>query len=256
MDALYDTRENRDVVQITYNTPSGPCCSFRFITMSNEQAPKPTILELDRFTFYAPVEGNKRASLCFSMREGYPRLTVWTRTQSDNEGKGVINIPFDILHFNVFLDRLTRIARSETVPVKERALVKHFPRNSEGKITGDPEVTGEIWYGKNEHGVVWISAQQPNRPKIIFEINVSNFHEFQNSKGEPISKSEGSIAVTTSMIHILRTHFTNSATSFRDTSQPRPKTGPYSSRNKQPNSEASKQASSMEFAKFDNDVEY
>lgn len=195
------------------------------------QPDKPLIFDLDKYALFTPVEGNRRAALNFGLREGYPRITVFTSTQSDKDGKGVITVAFDLDHFLIFLTRLERLARTDGVS-KEKATVKHFPRDATGKITGNPEPSAELWYGKNDQGIVWLSVVQPNRPKIVFEITISNFHDFHNTKGEPISKAEGSVARAVTMAGVLRYHFTDRCLNFRDTSIPRVKTLPYSQRNK------------------------
>jgi|ERR1700752_2235561 len=186
-----------------------------------EQTDKPIIFELDKYSLFTPVEGNRRAVLSFSLRDGFPRVTVFTHIQSDNDGKGIINIAFDLSHFLVFLSRLEKVARSDELNKKEKATVKYFPRDREGRITGNPEPASELWFGKNEHGIIWLSVVQPKRPKIVFDIVMSDFHEFHNSKGESFTKAEGSLAITLAMISVLRYHFIERAVSFRDTSVPR-----------------------------------
>lgn len=193
-----------------------------------EQTEKPKIFVLDRYTLFAGVENNQRASMEFGLREGYPRITVWTRSESDNNGKGFLSAPFDLDHFLMFLTRLEFVARQKE-PTKEQALVKHWPRDPEGKIKGDKEVSCEVWFGKDEDGTVWISLVQPNRPKIKFEIVMSDFHEFRTKDGV-MSKGMASMLRTIVMCGVLREWFTTHSLSFRDTSIPRPSKGNYSSR--------------------------
>lgn len=188
---------------------------------SSNQVKKPKLFNLDAFALYTPVENNQRASLQWAIRDGYPRITVFTRIKSDNDGKGFINAPFDIFTFIALLDKIEQTAKSPG-PSKSMVTCKHWPRDETGKITGDLEVTSEVWFGKNDDGVVWISVTAPNKPKIVFEFLLSNYHEFKNSKGEPISKSEGSMLKTISMMRLLKHHYTQHSGEFRDTSVPRP----------------------------------
>lgn len=200
----------------------------------SEATEKPKIFELGPYALYEPVEGNKRAILSWSIREQYPRVSVFTNVDSDKAGpgKGVINAAFDLDHFMIFLDRLEAIARGAT-DVKEKATVKHFPRDEAGNIKGDREVTSEVWYGKDQDGMVWISVQQPQRPKIAFKITLSDFHEFFNKTGQPATAAEGSVHRTIVMVRVLRQKFMERALAWRDTSIPRPKSTPYSQRGKQ-----------------------
>jgi len=198
----------------------------------SEVKARPPIFELDRYTFWTSVEGNKRAAMSFGIKEGYPRITVFTNTQSDHDGKGAIIASFDLEHFLIFLNHFEKVVKTNG-PSKEMVNIKHFPRDTAGKITGDREVTGELWFGKNEEGVVWISAQQPNRPKIVFEILLSDFHEFRNSTGQLMTKGEGSISRALTLVPILRHHFIDKCLHFRNTSTPREKSLPYSQRGNQ-----------------------
>lgn len=195
--------------------------------------PKPKIYQLDACSLFAPVEGNKRANLSWSYRDQYPRLTVFTRTESDNDGKGVLTAAFDLEHFTIFLNALERVARTEGEQ-RGTAAVKHWPRDGQGKINGDREVTCEVFYGKNADGVVWISLVQKDRPKIVFKIELSEYHEYKNSKGQVLTPAEGSVARTIAMCAILKEAFIRQLTTFRDTSIPRENKGPYSQRGGQP----------------------
>lgn len=224
--------------------------------MSTFPVEKPKIFELDKYSLFAAVEGNARASMNFAVREGYPRITVFTRTQSDMEGKGMINVPFDLDTLLVFLMRLEAIARSEAVDIKEKMSAKHWPRDPTGKIKGDLEVTSELFFGKNSDGVVWLSATAPNRPRIVFELSLSEYNQFTNAKGEFLTKAEGSRARTLSFISALRYHMTAKCLSFRDTSIPRDNKGPYSGRNKAAEANKSVTASVAEDIYLGDDLPY
>lgn len=181
---------------------------------------KPKIYELERCSLYAPVAGNKRAMLTFSIRSGYPRISVFTRTESDNGGKGVINFAFDLEHFLIFLNRLEAIVRSPG-STKEKVTVRYRKKDANQRPTDELETAGELYFGKNEEGVVWLSILQTDRPRIQFEITLSDYHEFFNGKGERLTKGEASTLRSLVIIHVLRQSFIGQAATFRDVSIPR-----------------------------------
>ena len=217
--------------------------------------PKAIIFELERYTLFAAVEGNARASMSFAVREGYPRVTVFTRSKSDMDGKGMINVPFELDTFLVMLMQLEQIARTEGRCVM-KIDAKHWPRDGEGKIKGDLEVTSELFIGKNDDGIVWLSAQAPNRPKIVFELTLSDYNGFTNVKGEKLTKAEGSKFRTLALISALRFHMTQKCLTFRDTSIPRDNKGPYSGRAKTAAATASATATVASDLYLDDDITF
>jgi hypothetical protein len=185
-----------------------------------EQRAKPIIYELPSTeSLFAPVEGNKRASLNWSVRDGYPRITVFTRTESDNGGKGVLTAPFDLGTILMLFDDLLRMAAKEGVQ-KAKVDTKHWPRDGEGKINGDLQATSEVWYGKDEDGMLWISVHalgpgSEQRPKIKFVWELDKYHEF-TKEGRACTRAEMSVARYKTHYRVLTQAFIDMCAKFRD----------------------------------------
>lgn len=181
---------------------------------------KPKIFELSRYSLFAPAPENRQSSMRFGIRDGYPRISVFTSIESDKDGKGVISIGFDIDHFLMFLSRLEKVARHDG-ETKEKITVRYKKKDARGNPTDELETGSELWYGKDGEGIVWLSVVQTGRPRIMFKVTMSDFHEFFNFKGERLTASEASVLRTLTLAGVLRCSFTTQFAQWRDTTLPR-----------------------------------
>ena len=58
-------------------------------------------------------------------------------------------------------------------------------------IVTEKFLDSELWFGKDDEGVAFISVISGERPKIKFEFNISDYHKIHRS-GNPITKAEAS----------------------------------------------------------------
>jgi len=189
----------------------------------SEENEKPKIFELERFTLFSPVENNKRASLAWSIRDEYPRITVFTRSDSGPLKNGIITAPFDLETVTAFLSQLAMVAKGPD-NVKVHVTSLWGKRDERGNITGEKELRGDVWFGKDGNGVVWIAVRAPEHPDIQFKITLSEYHNFYDSNNRQMSEAEGSVLRTLAMVEVLKRVFANRCAKWRDTSIPRENT--------------------------------
>jgi hypothetical protein len=168
-------------------------------------ADRPRIQELDKFGIYvsAPGEEGKRSRLAWSILNGNPRISVYTNITSDaNVNYGIISAPMNPETFYIFMHMLESMCKGENG--KNAKIDCNSKKRLENGKYGDMFLLSELYFGKDDNGIMWISVQSTGRPKIKFEIHLSDFHKIYKSDGTAISAGEGSVLQTLAMINALR----------------------------------------------------
>ena len=164
-----------------------------------DNTPKPTINEFQAFMMYAtPTNGSTRSpKLSFGIRDGKPRITVYTNVPEDSDKfYGIINAPMDAMTFTTVMTLLSDIAVG---PNDTKQRIDNFTsRRQEDGSYGDKILLSSTMIGKDASGIVWISviSDDDTRPKIKFEFTLSDYHKLVKSDGTPYSKAEASVLVT------------------------------------------------------------
>jgi hypothetical protein len=161
------------------------------------------ILSFDRYTIYSNVSNSngRKARLVFSIREGLPRITVFTNDASDTDPKQMISVPIDPVALISLFDS---IAKSAVSKEESRTQIEcYIPvRGEDGKMM-DKTMIGQIVAGKDSSGIVYISVIAEGRPKIKFGFNSGNLNVFKKMDGSVLSESEASSMVALSTIKCL-----------------------------------------------------
>ena len=173
--------------------------------MSEEQQTTPIrineILRFSMFTDAPGVEG-KRSRLAWSVRDGNPRVTVYTNIPTDTIQKGVLSAPMNPETFFIFLDLFEKVALGDN-GIKYKIDCYTSFRKEDGTYT-DKTLQSELWFGKDDQGVIWISVNAPSRPKIKFDFKVYDYHKIYKGDGTQISESEASALQALAVIKAMR----------------------------------------------------
>lgn len=109
-------------------------------------------------------EPNKRARMQFGGRDGNPRVTVFTGV----DGKaGIIQGPMDVNTFATFLSMLESAARDPNESKYRIDLKTNI--YEQDKRTDKMRVMSELWFGKDDKGMVWIALAAEGYPRLKFE---------------------------------------------------------------------------------------
>lgn len=185
-----------------------------------EIADKPKIHEINRFTMFTAAPGveGKQSRLAWCVRDGQPRITVYTNIPSDASNMyGILSANMNPETFFVFLDELEKIALGQS-NVK-RALTCYTSFRQENGSYGEKKLMSKLLFGKDENGMVWLSVVAENRPKIKFEIKFSDWHELLLEDGTSPPASELSVAQTLAICKAMRVIYARLVSEFR---QPKP----------------------------------
>lgn len=160
--------------------------------MAEPAKPSIPFFEQNKFMLFTDSEGGKRARLIPSTRDGYPRFTVFTASEHDQGGKGMINAALDIITTMGIMDRIVEIARKgemhgEYVPCRTRK------RNEDGSM-GEIQHVSNVIYGQDKDGLNFIEIRSTDdtRPKLRFFFTISNYHDFCSRDGTAFTPKESS----------------------------------------------------------------
>jgi len=148
------------------------------------------IVKFAPLTLYKNTEDDTYATLNWSMRMGYPRITVYTNNKkgvkSDLDYNTIITAPFDSVTVGVVVDYLKEIAES-TEP--SRQVVDCFNvKYVNGEKTDEIVLQASVIVGKDAEGVNYISAIAEGKKKVKFEIMPnSKWFKFRDKNGDEIT---------------------------------------------------------------------
>jgi hypothetical protein len=186
--------------------------------MSEELQQRPQIHDLNKIMMFTETPGapGKRSKLAWSVRDGAPRLTVFTNDPKDQVNKGIMYAPMNPETFYAFMDLFEQVTKSPS-GTKYKIDCLTSSRDQAGNIKQDEKVLlSEIWFGKDDAGLIWLSCVAPNRPKIKFTFKVSDYHRIFKD-GNPLSESEASCLQAMATIRILRNAFYSHVSALKPT---------------------------------------
>lgn len=166
-----------------------------------------TALNNDKLTLYTPSpDGTGKSSrLTWDLVSNNPRIICYTNIPEDNvEAKnwGRISANMDSPTFWTFLEMLEKVADSE--PDTKIKIDNRGYTWIAGKRSDQTLLLSELFVGKDKEGCVWLSITAPDRPKIKFTFNNSDYHAFYHGNGEGFTKSETSILLAKAYAKLLR----------------------------------------------------
>ena len=114
------------------------------------------------------------ASLTWSTRNGYPRITVYTSNNQARDADGkfnfnyIVTAPFDYITLQIFLTRFQEVIDSETeIHYKINCYNVKFDK---GVKTNDIYLQATVIVGKDKEGVIYIAAVEEGKRTVKFEI--------------------------------------------------------------------------------------
>ena len=156
-------------------------------------------------------EEKDSASLVWSMRGSYPRVTVYTSntkcyTPDNKPDYGyIITAPFDIVTLMYFLQVLNMV---NTDPKKgtEFAIDCLNTKIENGVRTNEIIVQAEVRVGKGDDGVIWIAVTEDGKKKLRFSLLPNNqWFKYKDQDGNLITdKAFLSKIFTTSYIETIK----------------------------------------------------
>ncbi len=174
------------------------------MSAENNVQKKIPILGFEKFNMWTPsTDGVHRARLAWSIRDGNPRLTVFTNDDNDPVENKTIQAPMDPVTFNGFIELFRKVIHSngEVTPLRVDCL--QSVRDDSGRIV-DKSLQSSVVFGKNEDGIIWISVVAKDRPKIRFSFNISEWHTISRVDGNPVTKGELSSIAANGMLNVLK----------------------------------------------------
>lgn len=171
---------------------------------TDNQADKPKIEEFYKFSMFTPAPGaeGKRSRLAWSIRDGSPRISVFTNIPNDTQQKGIISAPMNPETFFAFLNMFEKICTGDNNYKMKLDCFTAY-KDKDGNMQ-EKTLLSEVWFGKDEQGICWISLLAPNRPKIRFNFFISDFHRFFKQDGNPLNENESSMLQAKATISCLR----------------------------------------------------
>lgn len=171
---------------------------------------KPRIVDNDRLTMFTPcpTAPGKYSKLSWGIRNGSPRLTVFTNDPSDvgpDINAGVISAPLDTVTMTIFLNLLEKLVTS---PEDTKYMIECKTSKYVNNIrTDEIIILSELWFGKDINGFIWISIIAPNRPKIKFTFKISNYYGIYRGDGNQITEAESSGLAALAYVIMLKTAY-------------------------------------------------
>jgi len=200
-----------------------------------EQIERPQINELSRFTLWAKnpslAEGARTCKLAFTVRDNCPRVTVYTNDPADaNNNYGIINAPTNPESFYIFLNEFEKLIEGPNGK-KIELVCRSRQWDQITNKPGDMYELSKLLAGKDDNGICWISVIAKDRPKIKFEILLSEYHDFIKSDGEKLTKEEGSVLQAKSLIYLLKNVYISHINGFRQKRTPQLQPNPIPNKN-------------------------
>lgn len=161
-------------------------------------------LDYSKFNLYTDVPNttNARARLTWGMSKENPRITVFTNDPNDPVSHKAIGFGFTYENFLIFLTQLEEMAKS---PNNTHQKMQFTVRPTDPNTASiDRTVVSTLLFGKDDRGIVWIGIHAENRPKLKFEIQMSNWNKLYNKEGQQIDPALTSVATTLAIVNGLR----------------------------------------------------
>lgn len=168
------------------------------------------------------------ARLDWSVVNANPRVTVYTNDPQDPGEGGKIAGAFSAPGFFAWMALMNDMIEKAPAGFKDKVDLLNFRFFGPGKKSERPEVISSLWYGKDEHGVVWISlvdAANQARPKIKFEFGNDDWHQFVHGNGQAYTKAETSAAFAKGYMMLLPLMVAHMATIDYTPPEPKPQQG-------------------------------
>lgn len=150
------------------------------------------IISFGPLTRYSETVDGKYGTLSWSIRKGYPRITVYTENYEDKTKRDefsfdkLITAPMDGVIVGMVISNL-KLAYAATKEFK--ASVKCFnTKFVNNEPTNEVILQATIIIGKDKEGVVYLAAIEDGKKKLKFKLLPNpKWHKFYNDAGDEIT---------------------------------------------------------------------
>lgn len=132
-----------------------------------------------------------RPTLRWMLRNGYPRVTVFTSDEMADSNKKfdynkMIIAPFDLISLNIFITMAKEVLeKKEKSSYREvNCLNKKFVN---GERTNEMYLQATVRIGIDDEGVAYIVVMEDTKPKIKFDFKPSDYLKFKDENGDEIT---------------------------------------------------------------------
>lgn len=148
--------------------------------------------DIGKVTIWADSEGTndqnaKRPRMVLSFRDGNPRFNVYTGETGPN---GIIFFPMDVYTFGAVIETLKLVIDSE--PGTKLSIDSLGSVWENDKPTNKTRVVSVLYIGKTKDGVIYLSVIDETKPKIVFPLKSTKFHNFYDTNKE--KRNDGEIS--------------------------------------------------------------
>lgn len=167
------------------------------------------LVKFSPLTLRKSGEEFKGAGLTWSIRKGFPRITVYTGGNILDKDKKVdyskiVIAPFDYTTMIMFLDYFKNVIESkDEIKYKVNCYNNKFVDN---KRTEEVIIQASVIIGKDKEGVIYLAAVEENKRNLKFElIPEGKWHKFFNGENEEIiNKRELSLSYARAYYDLLK----------------------------------------------------
>lgn len=135
--------------------------------------------DIGKIVIWADGEGinsdSKRARMTLSFRDGNPRIVVNT---GEPGVAGMINFPMDPYTFGGVLEALKEVIEAE--PGTRFSIDSLGSVWENDKPTDALRTVSVLHIGKTKDGVIYLSLIEETKPKIVFPLKSSKYHNFRD----------------------------------------------------------------------------
>jgi len=143
------------------------------------QKPKVSIIKFTPLTLRKQYDDEDYGLLTWSVRNGYPRITVFTSNAHKSETfdyNTMITAPFDYANIEILLDYFEQVidAPNDTV-FKIECFNTKFVNNER---TNDIELQSTVSIGKDKEGMIYLAVLAEGKRKVKFDLKGSRYHKY------------------------------------------------------------------------------
>lgn len=159
-----------------------------------------TYYDVSRIVIWSDGEGEgqdsgRRPRMVLSFRDGNPRITVYTGVTGPN---GVITFPMDIYTFGSVLEAMKEVVAGE--PGGKITIDSIGSVYENNKPTNQTRVVSVLHIGKTKEGVVYLSVIDETKPKIVFPLKPTKWHNYRGPDKELLPESKVSEHIANGLI--------------------------------------------------------
>lgn len=162
------------------------------------------------FSLKKELADNDFASLQWSIRMGYPRISVFTTNKKTEkfDYNTLITAPFDYLTLFTFLNKCKEIIAGKNG--NKTSINCYNIAYNNGVKTDEKILQATVTCGKDDSGVIYLAAIEAGKPKIRFDIvHNDRFYEYLKADGT-VETDKGALSVLaateyiSALLHIIK----------------------------------------------------